>query len=106
MSGFNDREKAFEDKFKHDKELEFKVQARRNKLLGLWAAGQMGITGGDAEAYAKDVVRADFEKPGDGDVLEKVLGDLQGKGIDATRDSVRYEMDKLLDVAAEQVKSE
>lgn len=103
---FNDREKAFEDKFKHDKEMEFKVHARRNKLLGLWAAEQMRITGADADAYARTVVRADFERPGDEDVLEKVLTDLQGHGIETDRATVRYEMDKLLRLAMEQIKSE
>ncbi|HCR66477.1 MAG TPA: DUF1476 domain-containing protein, partial [Oceanicaulis sp.] len=68
MSGFDDRENAFENKFAHDQELEFKAVARRNKLLGLWAAELMGLTGDDAEAYGKEVVKADFEEAGDEDV--------------------------------------
>ena len=68
MTTFDDREKSFEKKFEHDQELQFKVNARKNKLLGLWAAGLMGKTGADAEAYAKDIVMAEFEKPGDHDV--------------------------------------
>ena len=81
MTAFDDRKTAAEAKFTHDQEFQFKTIARRNKLLGLWAAEQMGISGADAEAYAKQVVIADFEEPGDADVLRKVLGDLTGKGI-------------------------
>ena len=69
MTTFDDREKAFEKKFEHDQDLQFKATARKNKLLGLWAAGLMGKSGADAEAYAKEVVVADFEKPGDSDVI-------------------------------------
>jgi len=106
MTTFDDREKQFEAKFAHDAELKFKIIARRNKLLGLWAAEKLGISGGDAEAYAKDVVASDFEKPGDEDVLEKVLGDLQGKvdGIDAHE--IRRQMTALLDDAQTQVMAE
>lgn len=81
MSKFDEREKDFEAKFKHDQELAFKVTARRNKLLGLWAAGHLGLTGVAAEAYAKDVVAADFNRPGDGDVIEKVAKDFADKGV-------------------------
>ena len=81
MSKFDEREKDFEARFKHDQELAFKVTARRNKLLGLWAAGHLGLTGVAAEAYAKDVVAADFNRPGDGDVIEKVAADFAAKGI-------------------------
>ena len=84
MTKFNEREKAFEAKFKLDEELRFKATARRNKLLGLWAAEQMGLNEGEAEAYAKEVVKADFEAPGDDDVLQKVLADLQGKGVETS----------------------
>ena len=80
MTTFNEREKGFEQKYKHDQDLQFKVNARRNKLLGLWAAEQMGLSGADAEAYAKQVVQADFEKPGDSDVVAKVVNDLSAKG--------------------------
>lgn len=106
MTQFNKREKAFENKFKTDQELAFKVQARRNKLLGLWAAGLMGIDGASAESYAKDVVTSDFEKPGDDDVLQKVLGDLTGKGVETSEHLVRVEMDKLMDVARQQIMEE
>ena len=77
MASFDDREKGFESKYKLDEELRFKAMARRNKLLGLWAADLMGITGADADEYAKEVVKSDFEKPGDEDVLEKLLQDDQ-----------------------------
>ena len=103
MSTFNEREKGFEQKYKHDQELQFKVNARRNKLLGLWAAEQMGITGSAADAYAKEVVAADFEKPGDSDVVEKVLKDLNAKGHQLTETQLRKEMDRLLAVAKEQI---
>ena len=103
MSTFNEREKGFEQKYKHDQELQFKVNARRNKLLGLWAAEQMGITGSAADAYAKEVVAADFEKPGDSDVVEKILKDLKAKGKTTTEPQLRKELDRLLAVAKEQV---
>ena len=106
MTGFKDRETAFETKFKQDEELRFKVMARRNKLLGLWAGEQLGLSGDEAETYAKEVVKADFEKPGDDDVLEKVLGDLQAKGVDASQHSVRKRMDELLSEAARQIDGE
>jgi hypothetical protein len=103
---FDDRKKGFETKFQKDQELQFKVNNRRNKLLGLWAAAQLGKSGEAAEAYAKDVVMADFDKPGDDDVLQKVLKDLEagGKAVDAT--AVRKEMTRLLDQAKEQLMTE
>lgn len=103
MTNFNEREKGFEAKFKHDEELRFKVVARRNKLLGLWAAGLMGLEGEAVEAYAKDVVRSDFEAPGDDDVLRKVLDDLTGKGIEASEKLVRKQMNDLLAEAKDQI---
>jgi hypothetical protein len=103
MATFDEREKGFEQKYKHDQELQFKVNARRNKLLGLWAAEQMGVTGSAAEAYAKDVVAADFEKPGDADVVEKVLKDLQAKGRAVTEAQLRKQMDQLLAIAKQQI---
>ena len=106
MTQFNDREKAFEAKFQKDQELQFKVNARRNKLLGMWAAEKLGITGDDAEAYAKEVVVADFDSPGDDDVLKKVLGDFSSKGVDVTEAAIRYEMDRLLDQAKREVAEE
>src|ERR1700753_3207501 len=82
MTGFDDRETSFENKFKHDKELEFKATSRRNRLLGLWAAELLGISGAEAESYAKSVIKADLEKPGDQDVVDKVMGDFKGRGVD------------------------
>jgi hypothetical protein len=102
--GFRDREKGFESKFAHDEEMRFKIMNRRNKLLGLWAAGEMGKSGADAETYAKTVVAADFEEAGDNDVFRKVRGDL-----DAAKYSdvvIRTKMDELLGVAADQVEKD
>ncbi len=106
MTEFNEREKAFEAKFKLDEELRFKANARRNRLLGVWAAEQMGLGESDADAYAKEVVKADFEKPGDDDVLQKVLADLVGKDIDISERQLRKRMDELMEVAVSQVQSE
>ncbi|MBL4539367.1 MAG: DUF1476 domain-containing protein [Oceanicaulis sp.] len=103
MSGFDDRENAFENKFAHDQELEFKAVARRNKLLGLWAAELMGLTGDDAEAYGKEVVKADFEEAGDEDVFRKVRGDFDARGIEQTDHQIRHKMEQLLEDAREQV---
>jgi len=103
MTGFDDRQKAFENQYKHDQELKFKVNARRNRLLGEWAGRQMGLAGADLEAYAKSVVMADFEKPGDDDVLQKVAGDLKAKGLSVGEGVVRAEMEKLLATAKEQI---
>ena len=106
MAGFNDREKGFEAKFRQDQELRFKVTARRNKLLGLWAAGERDLTGADADAYAREVVKADFEEPGDDDVLRKVLGDLTAKGKAPSEHLLRKRMDELMDTAMQQVQDE
>ena len=103
MSDLNDREKAFENKFAHDEELKFKAHARRNKLIGLWAAEKLGKTGEAAEAYAKEVILADFEEAGDEDVFRKLRGDL---GDDVSDHQIRREMESLLAVAVEQVRSE
>ena len=105
MASFDDREKGFEQKYKHDKELEFKINARRNKLLGLWVAEQLGIPAGEAEAYAKSVVMADFAKPGDDDVIEKVIADCQAKGVAMTEQRLRKRLGELHDVARQQVMS-
>jgi hypothetical protein len=102
MTTFDKREEGFEKKFAHDEDLKFKAMARRNKLLGLWAAGLLGKSGADADAYAKEVVLADFEAAGDSDVLHKVAKDLSGKGI--TEQQIRAKMDELLETAVEQVK--
>ena len=106
MTQFNQREQAFEAKFKQDQELQFKVTARRNKLLGLWAAQQLGLEGGDAEAYAKEVVASDFDEPGDDDVLRKVHQDIENKGIAVTEKSVRAEMIRLMDQAKTEIAAE
>ena len=105
-NGFEERKTAAEAKFRHDEEFKFKVTARRNKLLGLWAAGLMNIEGADADAYAKQVVVSDFEEPGDDDVLRKVLGDLQAKGRSEDGTDVRRQMDRLLDQAKEEMMQE
>jgi hypothetical protein len=102
MTTFDKREEGFEKQFAHDEELRFKAMARRNKLLGLWAAGVLGKTGAEAEAYAKEVVLADFEESGDNDVMRKVVKDLQSKGI--TEPQIRAQMTELLAAAVEQVK--
>ncbi len=106
MTTFDEREKAFEKKFGQDQELQFKVNARRNKLLGLWAAGLLGKSGAAAEAYAKEVVVSDFEKPGDDDVIGKVVGDLvaAGKAMDAT--AVRKQSNALMAEAKKQLMAE
>jgi hypothetical protein len=103
MTGFDDREKGFEAKYRVDQESQFKIIARRNKLLGEWAAGQMGLAGDGAAAYAKEVVASDFEKPGDDDVVEKVLADLNNKGIKLSAGDLRKKMDELLAVARDQI---
>lgn len=106
MTTFDDREKGFETKYQRDQEFEFKVTARRNKLLGLWMAEKLGLDGAEAESYAKDVVVSDFEKPGEDDVVEKVMGDVAAKGLDVTEKDVRREMAQLMDVAREQLEKE
>ena len=99
---FDKREEGFEKQFAHDEELKFKAMARRNKMLGLWAAVILGKSGADAEAYAKEVVLADFEEAGDNDVLRKVAKDLQPKGI--TEQQIRTRMTELLNEAVAQIK--
>ncbi len=89
MSTFDDREKAFETKFAHDQEMAFRVVARRNRLVGQWAAAKMGLTPAETDAYAKSVVQADFEEAGDEDVIRKLLGDLIGAGVDTSDEEVR-----------------
>lgn len=106
MSTFDKREEAFETKFAHDEELRFKAMARRNKLLGLWAAGKLGLDAEKAEEYAKSVVRADFEEPGDDDVFRKIREDFDEAGIDQSDHQIRRTMDELLQQAAEQIQKE
>ena len=106
MTTFDEREKGFEALYKHDQELQFKVSARRNKLLGLWAAELIGLSGDDAAAYAREVIESDFEEPGDDDVLRKVHSDLEARGVDKTEHQVRAEMDKLMATARNQIMEE
>ncbi len=106
MSGFDDRENAFENKYAHDQEIEFKAIARRNKLLGLWASELMGIEGDAAADYAKEVVKADFEEAGHEDVFRKIRGDFDARGIEQTDHQIRHKMDQLLEDARKQVRSE
>jgi hypothetical protein len=89
MTQFDDRERAFEGKYARDQETEFKIVARRNRLLGMWAAKKMGLTEAEADAYARDVIRADFEEAGDDDVIRKLLGDLTAAGVDIEEDLIR-----------------
>ena len=103
MSSMKDRENAFENKFAHDEELKFKAEARRNKLLGLWAAELLGKTGDDANAYAIEVVKADFEEAGHDDVIRKVVADLGDK---ATEDEIRAKRSALVAVAKDQIMKE
>lgn len=103
MPSFDERERAYENKFAHDAELRFKAQARRNKLLGLWAAGMMGKTGPDAEAYAQEVVKADLEEAGEEDVFRKIRADFDAASIDQSDHQIRRQMAELLVEAAEQI---
>ncbi|MGB5869998.1 MAG: DUF1476 domain-containing protein [Albidovulum sp.] len=103
MTTFDDRENAFENKFAHDEELRFRTEARRNKLLGLWAAGLMGKSGDDAAAYAKEVVASDFEEAGEEDVFRKVSSDLGTKAEEAV---IRAKMAELMIEAKRQIMNE
>lgn len=104
MSGMSDREKAFENKFAHDQELRFKAEARRNKLLGLWAGGLLGKA--DLDAYAREVVASDFEEAGDADVFRKVSGDLKDGGVAISDEEIRAKMQEFLAQAVEQIQGE
>lgn len=107
MSSMDDRERAFESKFAHDAEMQFKAEARRNKLLGMWAAGKMGMMNPDAaQAYAQEVVKADFEEAGDEDVYRKVSGDLEAKGAEWTEQELRGKMAEFLAEAKDQIMNE
>ncbi|MCW5705126.1 MAG: DUF1476 domain-containing protein [Bradyrhizobium sp.] len=105
MTTFDKREEGFEKKFALDEEQKFKAEARRNKLLGQWAAEKLGMTGDAAAAYAKEVVAADFEEAGDADVLRKVAGDLAKKGVAVSEAEIKAKMGELLAIAAAQVKA-
>jgi len=106
MSGFDDRKKGQEAKFAFDAESKFKAEARRNKLLGIWAAELMSLTGDDAKAYAAEVVAADFEEAGDEDVFRKVSSDLKAKGVSLDDAVIRQKMLQLAQTANEQIASE
>ncbi len=105
MTTFDKREEGFEKKFAHDEELKFKAYARRNKLLGLWAAGMLGLSGEAADAYAKEVVLADFEEPGEDDVFRKVRKDFEGKGVAQSEQDIRRKMSELLAQAVAQIQA-
>ncbi len=106
MSNFDNRQKGFEGKFVHDQELQFKASARRNKLLGLWAAGLMGKTGDEAAAYAKEVIKADFEEAGDDDVFRKVRADFDTAGVEQSDHQLRRQMDELMATAITQLEND
>lgn len=105
MSSIDDRGDAYEKKFAHDAELKFKAEARRNKLLGLWAAEKLGKSGEDAEAYAKEVIRSDFEEPGDEDVYRKIRADFDANSVEQSDHQIRRTMEDLMDEAISQVKA-
>ncbi|HVX91925.1 MAG TPA: DUF1476 domain-containing protein [Xanthobacteraceae bacterium] len=105
MTTFDKRKDEFERKFVHDEELKFKAMARRNKMLGLWAAEKLGLTGAEAEAYAKEVVTADFEEQGEDDVFRKVRRDLDAKGVAQSDHQIRRTMDELLQRAIADIKA-
>jgi hypothetical protein len=105
MTTFDKREEGFEKQFAHDEELRFKATSRRNKLLGLWAAEKLGLSGPDADAYAKEVVLADFEEAGADDVLRKVRKDFDAKGVAETDQQIRRMMDELMGTAIAQIKA-
>jgi hypothetical protein len=106
MTNFDDREKSFERKFALDEELKFKSTARRNKLLGLWAAEKMGLSGDDAQAYAREVIKADFEEPGEEDVYRKIRADFDAKGVEQSEHQIRRAMVDLLAEAVRQIEAE
>ncbi len=106
MSSMDKRGDAFEKRFAHDEELKFKAQARRNKLLGLWAAGQMGKSEDDAAAYAKEVIRSDFEEPGEEDVFRKIRADFDASNVDQSDHQIRRTMEELMEKAIDQIRTE
>ena len=106
MTTFNDRENAYENKYAHDRELEFKINARRNKLVGLWAAEMMHMKQEDAEAYAKKLIMADISQPGEDDVVSQVMEDFRKTGISVTEKEVREKMHIMLNMARAQVQAQ
>jgi hypothetical protein len=105
MTTFDKREEGFEKQFARDEELKFKASARRNRLLGLWAAEKLGLSGAQAEAYAKEVVLADFEEPGDQDVFRKIRKDFDAKGIAQSDHQIRRTMDELMAKAVAEIRA-
>ena len=105
MTTFDKREEGFEKRFALDEEQKFKASARRNKLLGLWAAEKLGLTGAAVDAYAKEVVAADFEEAGDDDVFRKLRKDFDAKGVDQSDHQIRRTMQELMEKAAAQIKA-
>ena len=106
MTTFEDREKGYERKFAHDEELKFRATARRNKMLGLWAAEQLGLSGEEAQAYAREVIKADLEIPGDDDVFRKIRRDFDAKGVQKSDHQIRSKMVDLMGVAISQIEAE
>ena len=106
MSGMDDRGDAFEKKFAHDEALQFKAEARRNKLLGLWAADLLGKSGDGAQDYAKEVIRADFEEAGDEDVFRKIRADFDAASVEQSDHQIRRVMSELMAKAIDQIKNE
>ena len=105
MTTFDKREEGFEKQFAHDEELRFKATARRNKLLGLWAAQKMGLSGAEAETYAKEVVTADLEEPGEDDVFRKIRRDFDARGVNVSDHQIRRTMTELMANAIQQIKA-
>lgn len=106
MSTFDERKDAYENKFAHDAELKFRAEARRNRLLGQWAAAELGKTAAEADAYALSIVQADLEEAGDDDVFRKIRADFDAAGVTTADDAIRHKMDELLIAAAEQIEKE
>lgn len=105
VNSFDDRKDAFENKFAHDEELRFKASARRNKLVGMWAAEKMGLSGAAANQYAMDVVKADFEEAGDEDVFRKIRKDLDAANVTMSDHQIRHAMDELMVTAIQQIQT-
>ena len=105
MGAFDDREKGFEKKFAHDQDLKFKAEARRNKMIGEWAAGKLGLAGSEVEDYIKAVRRADFEEAGDEDVVRKISKDFQDKGVAVSDGDIRAQLGEFLAKAVDEIEA-
>lgn len=103
MTTFDERERAFENKFQHDEELLFRIRAKRDKLVGLWAAGLLGLVEADAEAYARQIIDQDFGAAGPHDIRDRIVADLKAQQVDISEHRIEKEMERLLDVARERV---